>query len=382
MAETLTNKNDEIVMKLLHYFITEQNYTPIILHGAQNEIWLENLDSDYKIVRIVSNYIHNNEQFSNDVFRTKMIMKSIKKKTLSVNINTLSIFINIGDNVEFVEDNEGLMCANIKNIRDLKRYSFVTESFPNIFNKTKFSEKGKDLFIKLTQDISRKTEEEANRVEDIFKPKIPIITYALIGINTIMFIISIMLGNGMITNDVLTFLGAGNTYLIKAGEYYRLISGAFLHVDIFHFAFNMYALYVIGQQIESFFGKIKYLGIYLFSALAGNLLSLLFVNGSSVGASGAIFGLLGSLLYFGFHYRIYLANTLKSQIIPVIILNLLLGFMNPNINVYAHIGGLVGGILITMALGDKYKSTKSDCINGLVLSTVYVIFLIYMGLFH
>lgn len=382
MAEILTKKEDELVMKLLHYFITEQNYTPIILYGAQNEIWLENLNNDYKIVRIVSNYIHNNEQFTNDILRTKMIMRSIKKKTLSVNINALSIFINVGENVEFVEDNEDLMCANIKSIRDLKRYSFIVDFFPTILNKTKFSEKGKELFIKLTQDISKKTEEEANRVEDIFRPKKPIVTYILIGINALMFIISIILSNGPITGEALNFLGASNSYLIRLGEYYRLISGAFLHADIIHFAFNMYALYVIGQQIESFFGKLKYLGIYLLSALAGNLMSLLFIDGISVGASGAIFGLLGSLLYFGFHYRVYLANALRTQIIPIILLNLLLGFINPSINTFAHIGGLVGGILITMAFGDKYKSKSVDKINGWILTSIYFLFLVFMVFFN
>ena len=68
-------QNEEIIVKLLHYFITDKNYNPVILHGAKNEIWLENLDSDYKIIRIVSNYIHNDEQLNVDVFRTKQIMK-------------------------------------------------------------------------------------------------------------------------------------------------------------------------------------------------------------------------------------------------------------------------------------------------------------------
>ena len=68
-------KNEEIIVKLLHYFITDKNYNPVILHGAKNEIWLENLDNDYKIIRIVSNYIHNDEQLDFDVYRTKQIMK-------------------------------------------------------------------------------------------------------------------------------------------------------------------------------------------------------------------------------------------------------------------------------------------------------------------
>ena len=73
------NKNDEIVMKLLHYFITIQGYNPVVLHGAKDEIWLENNEADYKIIRIVSNYIHNDEQLNFDIFRTKQILKRIKK---------------------------------------------------------------------------------------------------------------------------------------------------------------------------------------------------------------------------------------------------------------------------------------------------------------
>ena len=82
MNETI-NRKDLIVMKLLHYFITKRNYSPIILQGAEDEIWLENLDSDYKIVRIVSNYIHNDEQLDFDLFKTKKITDKIKKKTFS-----------------------------------------------------------------------------------------------------------------------------------------------------------------------------------------------------------------------------------------------------------------------------------------------------------
>ena len=79
MNYTLSKQNEEIIMKLLHYFITDQNYNPVVLYGAKNEIWLENLDSDYKIIRIVSNYIPNDEQLDFDIYRTKQIMKSIKR---------------------------------------------------------------------------------------------------------------------------------------------------------------------------------------------------------------------------------------------------------------------------------------------------------------
>ena len=142
----------------------------------------------------------------------------------------------------------------------------------------------------------------------------------------------------------------------------------------------MYSLYIIGPQIESFFGKVKYIIIFIISGIIGNLLTMLFLQNHyvSIGASGAIFGLLGALLYFGYHYRVYLSGVIKSQIIPIIIINLLIGYMASSINNIAHIGGLIGGIIVSMAVGVKYKSNKSDIINGFIMTLIFVSTLIYL----
>lgn len=378
--DTIT-KSDEIVMKLLHYFITEKGYNPIVLHGAKDEIWLENLNSDYKIVRIVSNYIHNNEQFDFDLFKTKKIVKKIQKTTFSLNMNALSIFINLGENVNIKETYRNIDIVNLKEFDDIKQYKTVMEVFPDIIKKSKIKEKGMELFFKLTSEINKKNEQEGIKAEEIFKPKKPIITVSLIIINVIIFILMYIFGKGSQDAFTLIKFGAFQKDLILGGEYYRLITSAFLHIGIFHLLFNCYALYVIGRQLESFLGKIKFLIIYLVSALCGSLMSMIFPISISAGASGAIFGLLGSLLYFGYNYRVYLGTVLKSQIIPLILINLIFGFMVSGINNAAHIGGLIGGILITMSLGIKYKSKKSEQINGIVLLSIFLGFLIYMGFF-
>lgn len=382
MAEMTINKNDEVVMKLLHYFITEQGYNPIVLHGAKDEIWLENLNNPYKIVRIVTNYIHNDEQFDFDIFKTRQIVKKISRKTLTFKIKALSIFLNLGENVNINNYNEesDIKVVNINDIKDLKKYDFITSKFPNITKKTSFKEKGVKLFMKLTGDINKKSEQDAALAENVFKTKKPTITYALIIINVLMFLAMYLFGNGSTDIQTLINFGATVDVLIKQGELFRLLTSAFLHIGILHLALNMYALYIIGPQIESFLGKTKFITIYLFSAITGNLLSMVFANNTiGAGASGAIFGLLGSLLYFGYHYRVYLGGVLRSQIIPLIALNLLLGFIMPGIDNAAHVGGLIGGILITMALGIKYKSSKSEQINGLVLTLIFTSFLIYMA---
>lgn len=374
MNEIIIDEKEEIVMKLLHYFITEKGYSPVIVRGVKDEIWLENLKEDFNIIRIVSGYIHNDEQFKFDLFKTKSLIKSIRKKTLSFKMKALSIFVNLGENVNISSFEESNICfANIKETDDLSKYRFVIDAFPDITKDTDFKEEGFELFLKITDDINKKNEEEAKMNEDVFKMKKPYVTYTLIGINIFIFVLS------MFVNILPLF--AVNRYFIVHGEYYRLITGIFLHNGIIHLMCNMYSLYVIGSQLESFLGKVKYLTVYLLSGLAGSVLSIFFSNSFSVGASGAIFGLLGSLLYFGYHYRVYLDSVIKSQIIPLIVFNLMLGFMLRGIDNWGHIGGLIGGVFSTMAVGIKYKSEKYEMVNGIILYLIYILFILYMVFF-
>ncbi len=375
MEESLSRK-DRIIMKLLHYFITERNYSPILLQGVDNEIWLENMEDQYKIIRIVSGHIHNDEQLNFDFFRTTRIVKKIKKKTFSFRMNVLTFYIDLGDNAH-IENIKNMDCVYLYDEKDLGNYNFIDQVFPDIKNKLKFSEKGLQLFIKITNDINSKNKTEAEKAEEVFRKKKPIITAILVLINMFIFFGSILFG--AYDNFIQEYAVYGP--FIRSGEYYRLLSGAFLHADIFHLMFNCYALYVIGSQMESFLGKGKYLIVYLFSAIIGSLASITFNQGASVGASGAIFGLLGSMLYFGYHYRVYLGNVLKSQIIPLILLNLGLGFIGTGIDNFAHIGGLIGGTLITVALGIKYKSTTFEKMNGWIVTILFTAFMIYMGIF-
>ena len=373
------NEKNTLAMKLLHYFITEKGYTPIILQGAEDEIWLENLDEDYKIVRIVIRYIHNDEQYKFDVFKTNRILKKIRKKTLSFKLNTLSIFLDLGGSVnldEFKSDN--ITAVEVHEENEVKKNKLLKSIFPDLSKKLKFSEDGVALFVKVTNDINAHNKKDQEKVADVFSPKKPVVTYALILINVFMFLFPLINGNSEEFYNLFASYGP----FVKMGDYYRLISAAFMHANIAHLIFNMYALWIIGMQLESFIGKWRYLVVYLFSAISGSLLSVIVTpDAVSVGASGAIFGLLGALLYFGYHYRVYLGTVIKSQIIPLIVINLLLGFMVPGIDNAAHIGGLIGGALMMIGVGVKYKSSNFERINGLIVSAIYLGFLIYMAFF-
>ena len=379
MDKVMINDKDTVVMNLVNYFVANKNYNPVVVHGINDEIWLENMDSEYRIVRIVSRYIHNNEQMKFNKFRSNQIIKKLKKKTLTMHMNALSIYIDLGDNVTdiSVDDGRNNLSVLVKSINDLTKNKMIKEIFPDIVEKTHHDEDGMELLFKITDNINTVNERKSKKMEKIFSNKKPIVTNAIIVLCIMMFIIS---GFGFDTYTLVKY-GANSSTLVKGGEYYRLFSYMFLHAGFIHILLNMYSLYIVGPQVENFFGKWKYILIYLFSGISGGLLSIAF-NGNtiSVGASGAIFGLFGALIYFGYNYRGYIGTIIRSQIVPIVIYNLLMGFFIPGIDVSGHVGGLLGGLIVSNMLGTI--ENKKYNISNIMLFVIYFGFLIYLGIFR
>ena len=357
MDEIIIKSDDLLVMNLINYFITEENYKPMIIHGINDEIWLENLDNNYKIVRIVSHHIHNKEQLDFDKFKLSKIVKQVKRKTLSFKVKVLSIYTDIED--EKILNNDDVLITKEKDINNPK----LVSAFPDIVEKT-----------------NNKKNEKRNKIaEKIFSYKQPIVTYIIMAICIILFIL-MELSGGSTNSQTLLKYGANLDVLVKNGEYYRLFTCIFLHIGIMHLLCNMYSLYIIGREVENLFGKIKYIIIFILSGIFGSIMSLAFTHNTiSAGASGAIFGLLGALLYFGMHYRTYLGEAIKRSIIPIIVVNLIIGFFAEGIDLAAHIGGLVGGVLVAMMVGVPDKSKAKDIINGTILTIIYLIFISYLA---
>ena len=212
--------------------------------------------------------------------------------------------------------------------------------------------------------------------DKILEPKKPYITIGIMVLLVLVYLYSV------ISNEnVLVFYWGLNKLFVQNGEVYRLLTGTLIHIDLLHLLCNLYALFVVGSMVEGYYGRKKYPIIYVVSAITGSLLSISMSDGFSIGASGAIFGLLGSVLFFGYHYRVYFGSVILGKVIPVIIINLGIGFMISGIDNFAHIGGLIGGFLISKALGINSKDKKSDKINGIILSVIYIGFLVFLGIF-
>jgi rhomboid protease GluP len=188
----------------------------------------------------------------------------------------------------------------------------------------------------------------------------PYVTYAIIGVTVAFYIMQIVsvavLGYPTTYGNIdwLELFGARINDFIKAGQVWRLLTPALLHGSIPHIFFNMYALFSLGTSLERYFGRGRFLTLYVLGAFAGNVTSFLFTDGYSVGASTAIFGLIGAEGVFLYQNRKLFADRFRSAIGNVIFIaaiNLFVIGSLPGIDNWGHIGGLIGGLMFTWFAG-------------------------------
>lgn len=193
----------------------------------------------------------------------------------------------------------------------------------------------------------------------------PALTYVLIALNVLVWLvlelISLKTGESYY---VLTKFGEKNNALILKGEYWRFLTCMLLHAGIAHLASNCYGLYYLGTQTEFIYGRKKFIAIYILSGLMGSIASFALSTTPAVGASGAIYGLMGAMLYFILQKPALLLSSVGINLVAIIVLGLVSGFMDSRIDYFAHLGGLVGGFLIAGAFFRKNERPSVLWISG------------------
>jgi rhomboid protease GluP len=185
-----------------------------------------------------------------------------------------------------------------------------------------------------------------------FKQSRPWVTYVLIGLTAVVFLLQ-LLSETVLGVDILANFGVKYNQGIVAGQYWRLITPVLLHGGVFHVGLNLYALAIIGSGIERMYGPLRFLALYLIAAFAGNVFSFVFSPNPSLGASTAIFGLLGAQIVLIFNNRKLFGNRYRSVLINALgiaVLNLGIG-LTPGIDNFGHLGGLAGGVLFALLGG-------------------------------
>ena len=196
-------------------------------------------------------------------------------------------------------------------------------------------------------------------LEDMKRYKL---TYTLIILNSIVYLFSAFFSHSLVDMELETLVDMGalyGPYTVQQGEWWRLFTAMFLHGGMTHLLMNMFSLYIVGRAAEMYFDTKSYLSIYLFSGLLGGLASLYMHPASvGVGASGAIFGIFGALAGFFLAHREEIASHAKAfmkDFAIIIGINLVIGLSIPSVDVSAHIGGLVVGLIGGFALSKNPK---------------------------
>ncbi len=182
-------------------------------------------------------------------------------------------------------------------------------------------------------------------------------TFALIAFTVLVFAAQ-WVGQSLLGADVVLYYGAKINEALAAGEAWRLVTPVFLHANLLHIAVNMYSLYALGPAVERFFGRGRFLAVYLLAGISGVLLSLVMSPNPSVGASGAIFGLLGALAAFLYLHRAtfgQLGAMQLRQLVFVALINLGLG-LSPGIDNWGHVGGLLAGAGLAWFIGPRFAT--------------------------
>ena len=196
-------------------------------------------------------------------------------------------------------------------------------------------------------------------IEDIKRYKL---TYTLIILNSIVYLFSSFFSHSLVDMELETLVSMGalyGPYTVQQGEWWRLFTAMFLHGGMTHLLMNMFSLYLVGRAAEMYFDTKSYLIIYLFAGLLGGLVSLAMHPASvGVGASGAIFGIFGALAGFFLAHRDTIASHAKSfmrDFAIIIGINLVIGFSIPSVDVSAHVGGLLVGLIGGFVLSKNPK---------------------------
>lgn len=376
--------------RLAYNLVKEEKYEALHMNHHRNELWLEKQDrKTTQIIRFIHHGFDWKNHLKSDIAQVFQRVKKMKKLFIGKTINISNVYVSEYEPVDdwdslkkpmilkekkplrmnvFYLTEENYMEEEIRLYNQINLTSYNHEQVPNETTQEN------DLSFykaKLNEILHHKHKE----YESIFTYGKPRFTYIFILLNILMFII-LELSGGSTNIETLIQNGAKYNPAIMDGEWWRLVTSIFLHIGTLHLVMNMIALYYLGIIVERIYGSGRFLVIYFLSGIGGSLTSFAFNVNISAGASGALFGLFGALLFFGLIHKRLFQQTLGKNIIFILIINLVIGIFIPQIDMGAHLGGLIGGFLASVI---TYLPKKK---HPLLQSAATVIFLfILIGLF-
>ena len=351
VREVRINIENEFVLNLMAYLTSEENY---VFVGNEKEVWLENLDHPKIQLIYINDQIKMTEAHASYIIRKiAFISGNIKRKFLMHRVNALVLNVESFDD-HMTHDFKHISFINVENAEAAYEDQLLRKLFPSI-GTTNLSASVIELAAKLQNDTKSRAMKD---VELSRAKRLPIVISVYL---VLLVAICAYLMRAANFSAAFTFLypttfaaihyGATFSPLIAAGEYWRLLASAFMHMEPLHLAFNAMFIYHFGAMLEGVIGKWRMVVIIIVSALMGGLFSFAFNPGISVGASGVAYGFLGVLLFLGFEMRKMFMPLIRRLIIPFVVTSVFFGLFMSNIDHFGHLGGFVGGFLAAAIVG-------------------------------
>lgn len=387
------------INSLIRYFVEKEYFNLISAENKLLDFSNEpaNLIKDYQgtsvLLEVIDADMYNSEQLIQMMDRGAAMLSNINGKNASIfklflfedTPSEEKISIIEQGQLDIVIDKKFMKCISISiSEKHVQKHFSVPAFDANIVKSVKrFFSKNLDTRETSAQDVLDIIAHRQKDYEIQLKAKKPWFTYGLIAVNILVYLAFklISMKTGTAYENLLVPYGAKVNTLILEGQYWRLFTPMFLHWDEIHLALNCYSLYIVGSQVERLFGHGRFAAIYFVSGFIGCIASFIFSINVSAGASGAIFGLLGAMLFFAMKRPSLLKSSFGANLITTLIINLIYGFMNKQIDNYGHLGGLVGGFLTTGVVYTVKEETPKDKLSKLA-ALILLIAVTIGGLFY
>lgn len=382
---------DYLFWRLAHFFTNEGGYRLIRTNEYQTELWLENKrNKNARLIRLVRFDLDWANKIKRDIQILSAQSEKIRKHLYINKLTVLNVYVSsylpVDDYEYLLESNEisnsksKLETVIIAKENKDEALGKVGEITKNQLDFQLDSDYDESEITSLKTKIHKKISQQLQEERQLFEFSKPFFAYAFMAIQIIVFFFLEMNGGSTNTETLIKF-GAKYNPLILDGEWWRFITPIFLHIGILHLVMNTLALYYLGIAVEKMFGRTRFLWIYLFSGFTGTLASFVFTGNLSAGASGAIFGCFGALLYLGVVYPQVFFRTMGINVIMLIAINLVFGFSVPGIDNAGHIGGLIGGFFATGIVHFPRKRRSAQQVGFCLITIAIVAMMLYFG-FH
>ncbi|WP_100372450.1 rhomboid family protein [Bacillus sp. FJAT-45037] len=366
-------QQDVYFWQLVHHYVFHKGFR--LLHQKNKEVWLEDVDQKPKrILRLVRADIDWRNHLKKDVEETVKRADLLRRQLRQKKVEGDTIYVMSHLPVDEWEELEKPFYIGKKQQTKMTMTVITSElsekqriansrlkgdeipPFP-IYEDVDMAEV---VIGRLKREVRQHAKKQEEEIRSIFLYGKPFATYTLLLFIAIMYYIVEQNGS---STSVLTLIEFGAKYnpAIIDGEWWRLFSAMFLHIGIFHLLMNSLALFYLGSAVERMFGTSRFVLIYFVAGLIGSIASFAFNDQVSAGASGAIFGCFGALLYFGVTHPKLFFRTMGMNVLVILSINLVFGFVVPMVDNGAHIGGLVGGFMAALIVQlPKQKPSKKQ----------------------